>query len=203
MKSRNSYFKRNEKQAKHSINYDIKASEVRLINSDNTPIGIRSRSEALSIAELKHLDLVEIAPKANPPVWKLIDYGKFLYEQQKKEKLQKKNQSQKVLKEIRFKSRTATHDFNFKLKHARGFIAEGSKVKAFVMFRGRELAHTDIGKELLVKFVEAMSDIAKIDSPISNEGRNMSVTLSPLKGASSKKSKKTSTEDKKEEKQEK
>lgn len=172
-----------DKGGKHRINHEIKVPEVRLIDADNKPIGIRSRAEALSIAELRNLDLVEIAPTAKPPVCKLIDYGKFLYEQQKKEKTQKKNQQQKSLKEIRFKWRTAPHDFNFKLKHARGFIEDGNKVKASVMFRGRELAHSDIGRDLLLKFIEEMSDIAKVDNPLSNEGRSISVTLSPLKGS--------------------
>ena len=175
-----------DKGGKHRINHEIKVPEVRLIDADNKPIGIRSRAEALSIAELRNLDLVEIAPTAKPPVCKLIDYGKFLYEQQKKEKTQKKNQKKpdKVeTKEIRFTPNTGDHDFNFKLKHARGFIEDGNKVKASVMFRGRELAHSDIGRDLLLKFIEEMSDIAKVDNPLSNEGRSISVTLSPLKGS--------------------
>ena len=99
----------------------------------------------------------------------------------KKRKIQKKNQIIQTLKEIRFKWRTADHDFNFKVKHARNFINEGSKVKAIVIFRGRELAHTQIGKDLLLKFIEAMSDIAKIDQPLNEEGRSVSVILSPIK----------------------
>jgi translation initiation factor IF-3 len=101
----------------------------------------------------------------------------------RKKRRRKRIRCKKALKEIRFKWRTAPHDFNFKLKHARGFIEDGNKVKASVMFRGRELAHSDIGRDLLLKFIEEMSDIAKVDNPLSNEGRSISVTLSPLKGS--------------------
>ena len=181
MKSRNIAQKTHDKENKYRVNQDIKAPEIRLIDVNNTQLGIRTRTEALRMAELKNLDLVEIAPNAKPPVCKIIDYGKFLYELQKKEKIQKKNQIIQTLKEIRFKWRTADHDFNFKVKHARNFINEGSKVKAIVIFRGRELAHTQIGKDLLLKFIEAMSDIAKIDQPLNEEGRSVSVILSPIK----------------------
>ncbi len=183
MKSKNPFSKNNEPKdkGKHRTNYDIRVPEVRLIDVDNSILGIKSRTEALKIAESKNLDLVEIAPKAIPPVCKIVDYGKFLYELQKKEKSQKKTQTQQMLKEIRFKSRTASHDFNFKVKHARSFIEEGNKVKASVLFRGREMAHTEIGRELLEKFIEAMSDIAKVDQPLNAEGRNIAVILSPLK----------------------
>ena len=181
MKSRNIAQKTHDKENKYRVNQDIKAPEIRLIDVNNTQLGIRTRTEALRMAELKNLDLVEIAPNAKPPVCKIIDYGKFLYELQKKEKIQKKNQIIQTLKEIRFKWRTADHDFNFKVKHARNFINEGSKVKAIVIFRGRELAHTQIGKDLLLKFIEARSDIAKIDQPLNEEGRSVSVILSPIK----------------------
>lgn len=174
---------KNDKNAfkKHRINNEIRVPEVRLLDSNGTLIGIRTRNDALRIAELRNLDLVEISPNAKPPVCKIIDYGKFLYEIQKKEKTQKKSQTQQLLKEIRFKWRTDTHDFNFKLKHARNFIEDGNKVKASVMFRGRELAHNEIGKELLEKFIAEMSDIAKVDQNFRLDGRNMSVILSPIK----------------------
>ena len=175
---------------KHRINQEIRVPEVRLIGLDGTPLGIKSRNDALRMAELKNLDLVEISPNAKPPVCKITDYGKFLYEIQKKEKEQKKTQTQQVLKEIRFKWRTDTHDFNFKLKHARSFIEEGNKVKASVVFRGREVTHSDIGKELLEKFVAEMKDIAKVDQKIRLDTRNMSVTLAPIKS-----NKKTSSDD--------
>ena len=181
-------------QNKHRINNDIKAKEVRLFASDGSIIGIKSIYDAMRMAELKNLDLVEVVPDSNPPVCKIIDYGKFLYEVQKKEKTQKKTQTQQLLKEIRFKWRTDTHDFNFKVKHARCFIEEGNKVKASIQFRGRELTHTDIGKELLEKFVEAMKDISKVDQNYKMDGKNMSLILSPIKGL--KKIAKPATEEK-------
>ena len=169
-------------QNKHRINNDIKAKEVRLFGPDGILIGIKPIYDAMRMAELKNLDLVEIVPNSNPPVCKVIDYGKFLYELQKKEKTQKKIQTQQLLKEIRFKSRTDTHDFNFKVKHAREFIEDGNKVKASVHFRGREMMHTDIGKELLEKFIDSMKDIAKIDQNYKMDKKNMTVILSPIKG---------------------
>lgn len=144
-------------------------------------IGVKPIREANFLAEEQELDLVEIAPKAKPPVCKIIDYGKFAYEIQKKEKLQKKNQQQQQMKEIRFKWRTDTHDFNFKTRHARDFIESGNKVKATVMFRGREITHQDIGRELLERFIEELSDIAKVDSKLKLEGKNLSVIMAPEK----------------------
>jgi translation initiation factor IF-3 len=172
--------KRNDTK-KYRVNQEIRIPEVRLIGTDGALLGIKSRNDALRMAELKNLDLVEISPNAKPPVCKIIDYGKFLYEIQKKEKEQKKTQTQQLLKEIRFKWRTDTHDFNFKLKHARTFIEDGNKVKASVIFRGREITHNQIGKELLEKFIVEMSDIAKVDQNFRLDGRNMSVILSPIK----------------------
>lgn len=165
----------------HRINNDIRANEVRLIGADGTQLGIKSRLEALRIAELKNLDLVEVVPNANPPVCKIIDYGKHLYEEQKRVQDKKKAQVVQVLKEIRFKWRTDTHDFNFKVNHARGFIEEGNKVKASVMFRGREITHQEIGRDLLERFVEAMSDISKVDQTYRLDGKHMSVVISPIK----------------------
>eukprot|EP01107_Rhizomastix_libera_P009191 TRINITY_DN2526_c0_g1_i1.p2 TRINITY_DN2526_c0_g1~~TRINITY_DN2526_c0_g1_i1.p2 ORF type:complete len:154 (+),score=3.17 TRINITY_DN2526_c0_g1_i1:1063-1524(+) len=145
-------------------------------------LGVTATSDAIKMAEEREMDLVEIAPQADPPVCKIIDYGKFLYELQKKEKIQKKNQQQQQMKEVRFKWRTATHDFNFKVKHARAFVEDGNKVKASVMFRGREITHQEIGKVLLEKFIEAMQDVAKIDQPLKMEGKNLSVIMAPDKG---------------------
>lgn len=127
------------------------------------------------------LDLVEIAPQAKPPVCKLIDYGKFVYEQQKREKIQKKKQTVTVLKEIRLHPNTDTHDFDFKARHARNFLENGNKVKASVIFKGRELAYTDIGKELLTKFLEELSEVARVEQEIKFEGRTMHAILAPTK----------------------
>jgi translation initiation factor IF-3 len=132
------------------------------------------------MAEEKEQDLVEIAPQAKPPVCKIIDYGKFRYEQQKRDKLQRKNQSVSILKEIRFHPNTDVHDFEFKAKHAINFLDEGNKVKATVRFKGREMAYKEQGSDLLNRFIERIEEFAKVETPIKMEGRNMSVILVPL-----------------------
>ena len=132
------------------------------------------------MAEEKEQDLVEIAPQAKPPVCKIIDYGKFRYEQQKRDKLQRKNQSVSILKEIRFHPNTDVHDFEFKAKHAINFFNEGNKVKATVRFKGREMAYKEQGSDLLNRFIERIEEYAKVETPIKMEGRNMSVILVPL-----------------------
>jgi translation initiation factor IF-3 len=175
-----------EVQRAHKINYEIKALQIRVVDAEGAMLGILTRNEAIKIAEEREMDLVEIAPQANPPVCKIIDYGKFTYELQKKEKLQKKNQQQQLMKEIRFKWRTDTHDFNFKTRHAREFLEEGNKVKASVVFRGREITHQEIGKELLERFIAELKDIAKVDSNLRMEGKNLSVILTPEKTKKSK-----------------
>jgi translation initiation factor IF-3 len=169
------------KKSKHRINHAIRISEVRVIDEKGEMLGILPTKKAMVMADEKDLDLVEIAPNAKPPVCRIIDYGKFLYDLKKKEKDQKKKQVQPQLKEIRFKWRTDTHDFNFKVRHAREFLENGDKVKASVMFRGREITHKEIGRELLEKFVEELKDIAKPDMPIKMEGRNITVVLAPGK----------------------
>lgn len=132
------------------------------------------------MAEEKEQDLIEIAPQAKPPVCKIIDYGKFRYEQQKRDKLQRKNQSVSILKEIRFHPNTDVHDFEFKTKHAINFLNEGNKVKATVRFKGREMAYKEQGSDLLNRFIERIEEYAKVETPIKMEGRNMSVILVPL-----------------------
>jgi len=175
---------------KNRVNDEIIAKEVRLIDENGKMIGVVPILQALRIAEEKDLDLVEISPNANPPVCKILDYRKFIYEQQKREKTQRKQQSSQEMKELRFTWRTADHDFNFKVRHAREFLEEGNKVKATVMFRGREIAHREVGEELLNKFVESLSDIAKIDTPVKLDGKRMSVILA-LDKSKVKKSQKT------------
>jgi translation initiation factor IF-3 len=122
---------------------------------------------------------VEIAPQAKPPVCKIIDFGKFRYEQQKKEKLQKKNQQVSVLKEIRFHPNTDVHDFDFKTRHAINFLEEGNKVKATVVFKGREMAYAELGENLLKRFLERVEDVAKVEVEPKMEGRNMSLIVVP------------------------
>ena len=143
--------------------------------------------DAVRLAEERKLDLVEIAPQAEPPVCKIIDFGKFKYEQQKREKLKKKNQTVSILKEIRLHPNTDVHDFDFKVRHAINFLEEGNKIKVSVMFKGREMAYTALGEELLNKFIEKVEDVSKVESPIKLEGRNMNMILVPQ----SKKGKKT------------
>lgn len=172
-------FQRPELQRKQKINEEITAPELRVVDAKGGQLGIISRREALRLAQEQNLDLVEIAPQANPPVAKIIDYGKFTYEQQKRDKAQKKAQVHSALKELRFKAGTDTHDFDFKTRHARGFLEEGHKVKATVMFRGREIMHQDIGRALLQRFIDALVDIAKVDQPMRQEGRFLSLTLAP------------------------
>jgi len=143
-------------------------------------LGVFIKQDALRLAEERGEDLVEIAPQASPPVCKIINYGKFRYEQQKREKLQRKNQTVSILKEIRFHPTTDVHDFEFKAKHAINFLNEGNKVKATVMFRGRQMAYTQLGEELLQRFIERIEEYSKVETPIRLEGRNMSVILVPV-----------------------
>jgi translation initiation factor IF-3 len=131
--------------------------------------------------------LVEIAPQAQPPVCKIIDHGKFKYERQKREKIQRKNQQTSTLKEIRLHPNTDVHDFEFKARHAIDFLEEGNKVKVVVIFKGREMAYTEQGEELLNRFIEKTEDIAKVESAIKMEGKNMNLILVPDKSKSKKK----------------
>lgn len=173
--------RREEAKSKHRLNHQIKVPEIRLIDQDGKMVGVVTVKDALRMAEVRELDLVEISPNAKPPVCKILDYSKFLYDQQKREKAQKRQQQAQQMKELRFTWRTAQHDFNFKAKHAREFLEEGNKVKATVMFRGREITHQEVGEELLKRFIEELEDISKVDSPIKLEGRKLNVILSPDK----------------------
>ena len=170
---------RAEKTRKHSINEEITAREVRVIDAGGEQLGVISIDKALSAAQSREMDLVLIAPQAKPPVCKIIDYGKFIYEQQKREKIQKKAQQNKELKEIRLRAGTDTHDLEFKTRHAREFLQNGHKVKATVFFRGREIVHKEIGREILEKFMAILEDVSKIDQDIRSEGRTLSVTIAP------------------------
>lgn len=170
---------RQEPQRKHKINDEIGAPELRVVDATGAPLGVLSKREAIRIATERELDLVEIAPQASPPVCKIIDYGKFIYEQQKREKQQKKTQTTTTLKEVRFKAGTDTHDFDFKTRHAREFLIDGHKVKATVMFKGREILHKELGEVLLQKFIDALADVSKVDQPMRMEGRFMGLMLAP------------------------
>ena len=165
--------------AVHQINEEILDKEVRLIGADGEQLGIMSSEAALKIAEEQELDLVKIAPGSNPPVCRIMDYGKYRFEQTKKEKEAKKNQRVIEIKEIRMSPGIDTNDFNTKLKNAQKFLADGDRVKVSVRFRGREMAHTEIGAQLLKDFAAKCSDIANMDKAPKLEGRNMSMFLSP------------------------
>lgn len=163
----------------HQINEDIQDVEVRLIAEDGTQLGIMPLEEAMNIAIEKDLDLVKISPTANPPVCKIMDYGKFRFEQSKKDKEARKNQHVVEVKEIRMSPSIGDNDFNTKLKNAQRFLTDGDRVKVSVRFRGREMAHTNLGEVLLKKFAEQCAEIANLDKDPKLEGRNMSMFLSP------------------------
>lgn len=174
------------KEQQHRINERIRAREVRLVG-DNVEQGVYSLSEARRIADDQELDLVEISPNAEPPVCKVMDYQKFLYQQRKRAKEQKAKSVKVVVKEIRFGPQTDDHDYNFKLKHAKGFLAEGCKLKAYVFFRGRSILFKDQGEMLLLKFATDLEDVAKVDQMPVLEGKRMIMMFSPKKGGGSKK----------------
>ncbi len=163
----------------HQINEDIRDSEVRLIDADGTQLGIMSAEEALKVAEEKEMDLVKISPNAKPPVCRIMDYGKYRFEQAKREKEARKNQHIVEIKEIRLSPGIGANDFAVKLKNGQKFLKEGNRVKVAVRFRGREMAHTEIGEELLLKFAEECADIASVDKSPKLDGRHMTMHLSP------------------------
>ena len=166
----------------HQLNEEIRDKEIRLIAADGTMLGIVSAQEALAQAEEQELDLVKISPNAVPPVCKLMNYGKYKFEQSKREKEARKNQHVVEIKEIRMSPGIDVGDFNTKLKNAQKFLSDGNRVKVSVRFRGREMAHTDIGRDLLNKFADLCTEVATLDKAAKLEGRNMSIFLSPKAG---------------------
>ncbi|WP_164216923.1 translation initiation factor IF-3 [Virgibacillus sp. YIM 98842] len=164
-----------------NVNERIRAREVRLIDSTGDQLGVKSKQEALEIASKRELDLVLVAPNAKPPVCRIMDYGKYRFEQQKKEKEARKKQKVISVKEVRFTPGIGDHDFETKLKNARKFLAKGDKVKAAVRFRGRAITHKDLGREVLDRFAEEVKDIATVESKPKMEGRNMFMMLAPAK----------------------
>ncbi len=169
----------------HRINERIRVPEVRLVG-DNVEQGVYPIKEALQIADDKELDLVEISPTASPPVCRIVDYQKFLYQQKKKQKEQRAKAIKVVVKEIRFGPQTDDHDYDFKLKHAKSFLEEGSKVKAFVFFRGRSILFRDQGEVLLLRFASDLEEYARVEQLPVLEGRRMILMLAPKKTSSSK-----------------
>lgn len=166
------------KEAEHRINHFIRVPQVRLVG-DNVEVGIYSVQEALRIAQDQQLDLVEISPNADPPVCKVIDYNKFLYDKKKKEKEMKAKAKVSEVKEIRFTPNTDDHDFDFKSRHAEGFLKDGNKVKAYVQFKGRAIQFKERGELLLLKFAERLQEVGQAESLPKLEGKRMSIMLAP------------------------
>ncbi len=166
-------------QIRYRVNKQIRAKEVRIVG-DDIESAIHPIEEALEIAGELGLDLVEISPKANPPVCRVVDYSKFKYMQKKKQKELKAKSHKTILKEIRFGPNTDDHDFSFKLKHAQNFLKAGNKVKTFVHFYGRTIVFKDRGRALLQRFVEELKDYGKVEQPIKMEGRRMILIMTPL-----------------------
>jgi translation initiation factor IF-3 len=169
-----------KKEELHKINGNITAREVRLVG-DGTEPQVLSTYDAIKLAEEMGLDLVEISPNAVPPVCKILDYRKFMYDQKKKQKELKAKQSKVVIKEIRFGPNTDEHDFNFKLNNARKFLEEGSKVKAFVFFRGRTIVFKERGEILLLKFAQGLEDVGLLEQMPKLEGKRMTIMLNSKK----------------------
>lgn len=174
------------------VNRQIRALKVRVIDKNGQQLGVIPIQQAMSLAEADQLDLVEIAPNAQPPVCKIIDYGKFRYQQTKKEKESKKSQHQVKVKEIKLKPNTDEHDLQVKIKHAREFLEKGNNVRVTCVFRGREMAHPEIGKRIVKKIIESLADLATTDETPKIMGRSLSVTLMP--GAKKMKEKKRESE---------
>ena len=163
----------------HQLNDEIRDKELRVIGEDGAQLGIMSAEEANALADEQGLDLVKISPNAVPPVCKIMDYSKFCFDQKKREKEAKKNQRVVEVKEIRMSPSIDTNDFNTKVKAAQKFLADGNRVKVSVRFRGREMAHTNLGEKLLLEFAEATSEIANMEKNPKLEGRFMAIFLAP------------------------
>jgi translation initiation factor IF-3 len=163
------------------INEEITSPEVRLIDGDGNQLGVVPIAQAQALAQEKQVDLVEIAPSADPPVVKVMDYGKFLYQQKKKQHEAKKKQKTVQVKEVKFRPRTDTHDYDFKKKHIIRFLEEGNRVKCGVFFRGREMAYPELGYELLARLVEDLEGLADLVKAPEMEGRLMVMHLMPKK----------------------
>ncbi len=179
----------------HQINDEITDKEVRLISATGEQLGVMSAAQAMEKAIEADLDLVKISPNAVPPVCKLMDYGKYRFEQTKRDKEAKKNQHVVEIKEVRMSPSIDVGDFNVKLRNAQKFLGEGNRVKVTVRFRGREMAHTDIGKAQLLKFAEQCGEVAVLDKEPKLDGRHMSIFLSPKVNKEPKKSDKETTKD--------
>lgn len=161
------------------MNRQIRISPVRLVDADGSQVGVVPVDEALRAAQDRGLDLVEVAPNARPPVVKIMDYGKFKFEQQKAARAAKKKQHVIQIKEVKYRPGIDDHDFDFKTRHAKQFLEEGNKVKLTMMFRGRQVTHPELGRDVLYRVFEAVKEIAKIEAEPRLEGRNMTMVLAP------------------------
>ena len=168
-----------EKENPHRINDEITASQVRVVGDNVPEAQVMPIREALRLADEMELDLIEISPKADPPVCRIADYQKFLYQLKRKAKEIKANQTKVVIKEIRFGPQTDDHDYNFKLKHAQNFLKEGAKVKAYVFFRGRSIVFKEQGEILLLRFATDLEELAKVESMPKLDGKKMNMILAP------------------------
>ena len=174
------YFQRRTKPRGPRTNEKIRATQVRVINSDGKNLGTLSTQEAINIAKQKGLDLIEISPKANPPVCKIIDIGKYKYDLQKKANKAKKKQKTINLKEIKLRPVTEIHDYNFKIKNAKKFLSKGDKVKFTVLFKGREMQHTHLGHKLMQRIINDTNDLGKVEVQPKFEGRQIIMIVQPL-----------------------
>ena len=169
------------------VNENIRSAQVRLIDEDGTQLGIQPTKEALEIAWGKNLDLVVVAAQADPPVARVMDHSKYRYEQEQKAKLARKHQSQINVKEMKFRPKISTHDYEVKRNHVSRFLTDGSKVKITIMFRGREMAHTELGAKLLDRLAKDLASLAGVELMPKLDGRNMTMVLSPHRDAITKK----------------
>ena len=179
-KSRTNYFQRKPKVEIPRTNHRIRSLDVQVISSTGENLGILPIKKAVEIAKGENLDLIEISPNANPPVCKIMDIGKYKYDMQKKASKAKKNQKTASLKELKLRPGTEVHDYNFKIKNAKKFLTKGDKVKFTVKFKGREMQHTNLGKELMNKIIEETKDIAKVESQPKFEGKQMVMIIQPI-----------------------
>jgi len=163
------------------INDRIRARQVRLIGADGSQLGVKPLPEALNIARESGLDLVEVAANADPPVCKIMDYGKYKYEQDQRRKESRRKASNVVIKEMKFRPKIDEHDYDTKMKHVERFLEEGSKVKLTIMFRGREMAHPELGRRILERVAERVAEIAIVESAPKQDGRNMVMVLNPIR----------------------
>lgn len=163
------------------VNEQIRIPQLRVVDEEGEQLGVLDRNEALDIARERGLDLVEVAPNARPPVCRIMDYGKFKYEESKKAKRAKAKQHQQRVKTVKFRPKTEEHDYDFKKKHIIEFLDEGAKVKVVVMFRGREMAHVELGERIVQRLLEDLKEVALLDDDPKLEGRNLTLMVSPRK----------------------